>query len=160
MSKWKQGTYQVRNLNKYAGNKMPTYRSSWELAFCNFCDDHPSIIKWASENVRIPYQNPLTGKLTNYVPDFLVQYIDKNGKEHVELIEIKPSKETTLEGAKSIKDKAAVAVNTAKWAAAQAWCQQKGIRFKVLNEHSIFHTNPKRNNTKRVSKNRIPKKKK
>jgi hypothetical protein len=160
MSKWKQGTYQVKNLEKFVGKKMPTFRSSWEQMFCEFCDSHPSIVKWASENIRIPYQNPVTGKLTNYVPDFLIQYVDKNGQEHVELIEIKPSKETTLENARGTKDKIAVAVNTAKWAAAQAWCQQKGIRFKVINEDSIFHTNKKRVQKKRITKSRIPKKKK
>lgn len=160
MSKWKQGIYQVKNLEKYAGKKMPTYRSSWEQMFCQFCDDHPSIIKWSSESLRIPYQNPITGKLTNYVPDFLIQYVDKDGREHVELIEIKPSKETTMENARNTKDKIAIAVNTAKWAAAQAWCAQKGIRFKVINEDSIFHTNKKRVKGKRIAKNRIPKKRK
>lgn len=160
MSKWQQGTYQVQNLHKFVGNKMPTYRSSWELQFCRFCDEHPSVEKWASENIRIPYINPLTGKPTNYVPDFMIQYTDKNGGQHVELIEIKPSKETMLENAKSVRDRAAVAVNTAKWQAASEWCKQQGIVFKVLNEDQIFHTNKKRTTKKRVSKSRIPKKRK
>ena len=52
-----------------------------------FCDSHPNITKWASENVKIPYRHPFTGKITNYVPDFMVQYTDKNGKTRVDLIE-------------------------------------------------------------------------
>jgi len=159
MSKWHQGTYTVKNPHKYIGKKPPTYRSSWEKAFCVMCDDHPNIIKWASENIRIPYVNPLTGKLTNYVPDFMIQYIDKDGREHVELIEIKPSTETTLENARSTKDKAAVAVNTAKWQAASAWCEQQGIKFKVINEQQIFHK-PKGNKAKRQTRSRVPKKRK
>ena len=155
MSIFQQGEYQVINKSKYAGTKPPYYRSSWELAFCRMCDNHPNIIKWASENLKIPYQNPLTGKHTVYVPDFMIQYIDKNGKQHVELIEIKPSTQTTMENAKSKKDQASVVLNAAKWTAAQEWCQRKGIKFKVINEQQIFQTNKKRQ-----SKSRIPRKRK
>ena len=87
---YSQGQYVVQNPSKYVGAKMPYARSSWETAFMRFCDNHPNITKWASENVKIPYQNPFTGKITNYVPDFMVQYTDKSGKQLVELIEIKP----------------------------------------------------------------------
>lgn len=160
MSQWQQGTYQVINTHKYIGSKMPQYRSSWELHFCRMCDEHPNIVKWASENIKIPYVNPLTGRIANYIPDFMIQYIDKDGRQHVELIEIKPSKETTLENARSIKDKASIAVNTAKWQAANEWCNKQGIRFKVINEDQIFHTNKKRNAKKRVSKPRVSSKRK
>ena len=85
MSKFAQGVYEVVNGGKYIGGKKPYYRSSWELAFMRMCDNHPNIMKWASENVRIPYRNPITGKYANYVPDFMIQYIDKGGAEHVEL---------------------------------------------------------------------------
>lgn len=160
MSKYAQGEYQVVNREKYVGGKLPYYRSSWELAFCKMCDSHPNIVKWASENLKIPYQNPVTGKFANYVPDFMIQYIDKDGKEHVELIEIKPSTQTTMENARSKQDKIAVAVNAAKWQSAYEWCERKGIKFKVINEDQIFKTNKKRTAKKRVSKSRIPKKKK
>ena len=53
-----------------------------------------------SEPVKITYQNPLTGKVTGYVPDFVITYIDASGKKHAELIEIKPSSQTKLEFAK------------------------------------------------------------
>ena len=59
------------------------------------CDNHPNITKWASENVKIPYMNPMSGKYSNYVPDFMIQYIDKDGKEHVEVIEIKPNSKSS-----------------------------------------------------------------
>ena len=149
MSKFAQGVYEVVNTPKYAGSKKPYYRSSWELAFMRMCDSHPNIKKWASENVKIPYQNPLTGKYTNYVPDFMIQYIDKGGAEHVELIEIKPANQTTMENARGKGQQMQVAVNAAKWTAAQEWCKRKGIRFKVINEDQIFCNNKPRNPKKR-----------
>lgn len=154
MSKFQQGEYLVENKQKYVGGKPPYYRSSWELAFCRMCDSHPNIVKWASENIKIPYLNPLTGKHTVYVPDFMIQYIDKNGSEHVELIEIKPSTQTTMENARGKRDQASVVLNAAKWAAANEWCKRKGIRFKVINEDQIFQTKKKRNAKARIPKRR------
>ena len=34
--------------------------------------------------------------------------------------------------------------NLAKWEAANAWCKQQGIRFRVVNEDDIFHKGSKR----------------
>ena len=150
MSRFAQGEYTVENPTKYVGNKKPYYRSSWELAFMRMCDSHPNIHKWASENVKIPYMNPLTNRYANYVPDFMIQYTDRNGSTNVELIEIKPSNQTTMENAKGRGQQLAVAQNAAKWTAAQEWCQRKGIRFKVVNEDQIFQTNKKRNSKKRI----------
>lgn len=144
MKQFAQGVYEVVNTEKYVGSKKPYYRSSWELAFMRLADQHPNILKWSNENVKIPYRNPVTGKYTNYVPDFMIQYIDKNGKEHIELIEIKPSSQTTLESARGKRDALHVAVNAAKWTAAQEWCKRKGIRFKVINEDQIFKSNKAR----------------
>jgi hypothetical protein len=109
-----------------------------------FCDGHPNILKWASENVKIRYRHPLTGKITKYVPDFMVQYQDKNGKTLIELIEIKPKSQTVIEEASGKGDKIATVVNAAKWTAAQQWAEAKGIRFKVITEDQIFRNNPKK----------------
>lgn len=157
MPKWEKGHYKVRNPSKYVGQKAPTYRSSWERKFMELCDSHPNVIKWASENIRIPYVHPFTGKHTSYVPDFMMQYIDKDGGEHIELIEIKPVSQSTFESAgKSKVNKQQVVVNSAKWTAAQEWCQRKGIKFRIITENQIFHTNKKRVAKKRVSKPRKP----
>ena len=138
MSKYAQGNYQIKNPAKYVGNKTPTYRSSWEFTFMQFCDNNPSILQWASEAVHINYRNPLTGKNTIYVPDFLITYIDANGQQHAEVIEIKPQKETTLEGAKGIRNQAAAILNMSKWAAARAWCAANKLSFRVVTENDIF----------------------
>jgi TnsA endonuclease N terminal len=136
--KYSQGKYVIKNVAKYAGNNSPTYRSSWEFTFMMFCDNNPSIVQWASEPLRIPYRNPFTGKKTFYVPDFLIVYMDKNGQQHTEIVEIKPGKEAIMERTKSTRDRAYLALNTAKWAAANDFCRQIGIRFRVVTESDIY----------------------
>jgi len=120
------------------GKRAPTYRSSWEFAFMNFCDNNPAVLNWTSESVKIPYFNPVTGKQTIYVPDFIVVYVDANQKQHTELVEIKPSTQTTMEGARSYQDKLSVAINMAKWAAADNWARANNMRFRVITEYDIF----------------------
>ena len=138
MSKFAQGKYQIKNPEKYMGKRLPSYRSSWEFTFMSFCDNNPAVLNWVSEGVRIPYFNPVSGKQTIYVPDFLVVYVDANQRQHTELVEIKPSKETTMESAKSYRDKLSVAINMAKWAAADAWARANNMRFRVVTEYDIF----------------------
>lgn len=140
MGKYANGFYQIINTDKYVGKKVPQFRSSWEHSFMRFCDENPAILQWASEAIHIPYRNPFTNKNTIYVPDFMIMYVNKNGEKYGELIEIKPTKQTTLEAAgKSPRDQAAAVLNMYKWQAAQAWCGQNGLRFRVLTENDIFH---------------------
>lgn len=143
MSKYAQGKYTVKNREKYVGRKEPTYRSSWEFSFMTFCDNNPNVIQWASEPFMIPYRNPFTGKNTIYVPDFMMVYVDRTGQKHSEVVEIKPTKETALENARSTRDRAAVALNMAKWTAAQAFCKNYGMRFRIVTEQDLYH-NPTR----------------
>jgi hypothetical protein len=138
MAKYAQGKYTVKNPDKYIGRKSPTYRSSWEFTFMSFCDNNPAVINWASEAISIPYYNPVKGRQTIYVPDFLVVYVDANQKQHTEIVEIKPSTETTMESAKSYRDKLMVAMNMAKWAAADNWARANNMRFRVVTEFDIF----------------------
>lgn len=143
MSKFSQGQFFAQNPQKIIGNPNPMYRSSWELTVMTLLDKHPNVIQWASESISIPYVNPLTGKRTVYIPDFLVMFKDKNDKQRVELIEVKPSKEALAENAKSKKDKSALILNTAKWAAALTWCKKHGVTFRVLTENDIYITKGK-----------------
>jgi TnsA endonuclease N terminal len=134
-----QGKFNIRNPQKYIGGKQPTYRSGWEFAFMQFLDNNPAVLQWASESISIPYRNPFTNKQTVYIPDFLMIYNDSQGQKHAEVIEVKPSSETTLENARSTRDRAYVALNTAKWQAATAWCKMNGLKFRVVTENEIFH---------------------
>jgi hypothetical protein len=145
MAKYAQSQFRVKNPDKYMGNKTPFFRSSWEFAFMRFCDEHPSVLKWASEAIKIPYRNPFTGKYTVYVPDFFISYIDANNVQHNELIEVKPLNQTSLKEAKRNRMNQAHAVlNEAKWAAARQWCKQNGVVFRIVNENDIFHQGRRR----------------
>jgi hypothetical protein len=140
MSKFARGKFVPQHPEKYVGLKMPIYRSSWELSFMRFCDTNVSVQKWASEAVQIPYRDPLTGRNTVYVPDFFIQYADKNNRMNIELIEIKPASQTILERVgKNKYNQAQFIKNQAKWAAASLWCKQQGIKFRIVNENDLFH---------------------
>jgi hypothetical protein len=139
-SKFARGKFTMTQPEKYVGTKIPTYRSSWEWSFMRFCDTNKSVQKWASEAINIPYKDPLTGRNTIYVPDFFIQYVDKNNKIIVELIEVKPASQSILERVgKNKYNQAQFVKNQAKWAAANIWCRQQGIKFRILNENDLFH---------------------
>jgi hypothetical protein len=139
MAKFAQGDFKPKNPEKYVGKGTIRYRSGWELTFMMFCDNNKNVTQWSSESIRIPYRHPLTGKQTIYVPDFLVVYVDKNGRQIAEMVEIKPKKQTLIESkGASAQQRATVAVNHAKWAAAQAWCRRMGIAFRVITEDDLF----------------------
>lgn len=138
MAKYANGKFQVRNAEKYIGKKQPTYRSGWEFTFMQFCDNNPAIVNWASEPFMIPYRNPFTGKNTIYVPDFMIVYVDRNQQKHAEVVEVKPRKEVSFESARSDRDRAAAALNAAKWTAAKAWCAHQGLVFRIVTEEDIY----------------------
>jgi hypothetical protein len=141
MARYAKGQFQPSHPEKYLGKGFPIYRSGWELQFMRFCDNHSSITQWSSEPMRIPYINPLTNKKTTYVPDFLIQYTDKNNTMKTELIEVKPAAQTFRESAgRNPRNQAHYIINQAKWAAAKQYCKQQGIIFRVITENEMFHT--------------------
>jgi hypothetical protein len=139
MAKWAQGAYKIINPAKYVGRGTPRYRSGWELSFMRFCDTNDNVLQWASESINIPYRHPLTGKQTIYVPDFLVVYKTKDNTVRAEVVEIKPSGQSMITEKQNGKERAIVAVNYAKWAAANVWCQRQGLSFRVITEQDMFH---------------------
>ena len=144
LGNYAKGKFNMKNPDKYVGKKQPTYRSSWELTFMDFCDNNPGIKKWSSETIAVPYFNPLKNRKAMYVPDFFIMYEDAQGTMHAEVIEIKPTKETSLKAAgKSVYNQAMAVMNQCKWQAADKWCQDQGFKFRILTENDIFH-NPKK----------------
>ena len=139
MAHWAQGPYTVINRAKYVGNGEPRYRSGWEFSFMKFCDTNDSVLQWASESIAIPYRHPLTGKMTQYIPDFLITYRTRNNQMRAELIEIKPKKQSVIESKMSSRDRAIVAINYAKWDAATKWARRNGLVFRVITEQDMFH---------------------
>lgn len=139
MASFAQGIYTPKHPEKYVGKHKPKYRSGWELTFMIFCDNNKNVISWASEAMAIPYRHPLTGKITQYIPDFFVLYEDKFGRQKAEIVEIKPKKQSLIESrVASAKDRAIVAINHAKWASAKAYCEQQGLTFRVITEDDLF----------------------
>ena len=139
MANYAQGIFVPTNPQKYIGKHDPKYRSGWEFTFMQFCDRNKNIIQWSSESIIIPYIHPLTGKRTNYIPDFLVVYENKHGHQKAEIVEIKPKKQSLIESkVASARDRAVVAINHAKWASAMAFCKQNGLTFRVLTEDDLF----------------------
>lgn len=144
MANFAQGFYEVKNTAKYVGKGQPKYRSGWEFTFMRFLDSNDNVINWASEPVRIPYKHPLTGKMTMYVPDFLVTYRGPNNTTRSELIEIKPKNQSVVESKMKPRDKAVVAINYCKWDSAVKWANQNGLTFRVLTEDDIFRNGGKK----------------
>ncbi len=140
----KKGFFRPRNQEKYIGdiNKI-VYRSSWEQDFMRFLDNNIKVIRWASEEIAIPYVKPTTGRVHKYYPDFYVEYL-KAGKLVKEVVEVKPDKQIrrpTTKGKKKqtqLYEAVTWAINMAKWKAAQQYCAHQGFRFKLMSEKHIF----------------------
>jgi hypothetical protein len=143
--KFSQGTFTPKNTEKYIGNGIPRYRSSWELTVMKMLDENEGIQQWASESIKIPYRDPFTGKATVYVPDFLVVYTDKDQKKHAEVWEIKPKNQAFAESVgKNNLNQAQYIKNMAKWEVARQYCAKMGLTFRVITEDQIFHTGAKK----------------
>jgi len=139
MANYAQGIFVPTQPQKYIGKHNPKYRSGWEFTFMQFCDKNKNVIQWSSESIIIPYIHPLTGKRTNYIPDFLVVYENKHGQQKAEIVEIKPKKQSLIESkVANARDRAVVAINHAKWASAMAFCKQNGLTFRVITEDDLF----------------------
>jgi hypothetical protein len=143
MSKFAQGPYTVKNAAKYVGKGVPRYRSGWELSFMQFLDNNDHVMQWASESIQIPYRNPITGKQSIYVPDFLITYRTRQNTLIAEVVEIKPKKQSVIESKMSNRDRMVVAINYAKWDSATKWCARNGLKFRVITEDDMFRNGGK-----------------
>jgi hypothetical protein len=142
--KFTQGVYKVKNPEKYVGLGSPRYRSSWELSVMRMCDENDAIHQWASESIKIPYRDPLSGKPTIYVPDFLVIFQNNKKQKRAEVWEIKPANQTLKERVgKNVYNQAQYVRNMVKWQAAKAFCAQNGLKFRIITEHDLYHTGKK-----------------
>lgn len=111
---------------------------------CRFLDLTPAVIEWASESIVIGYINPLTGKAAKYYPDFLFKYKDNSGNIVIELVEIKPYKQTIPPKSTKGKNRQTLiteakmwAVNQAKWKAAKVYCDMRSIVFRIMTEKEL-----------------------
>lgn len=143
--KFSQGFYKLKNPTKYIGVGEPKYRSSWEFAVMKMCDENQAVQSWASESIKIPYRDPLSGRSTVYVPDFFVVLLDNHKNKRAELWEIKPVNQTLRESVGINKyNQAQYVKNMVKWQAARNWCKQHNVTFRIITENDLFHTGKKR----------------
>lgn len=138
------GYFKPRNPHKYKGDVSNIiYRSSWELKAMAYFDQHSSILKWASEELVIPYRSAVDGKIHRYFPDFWVKKIGRDGNKSIVVIEVKPYKET-IEPKKQKKmtktylnEVKTWGVNTSKWNAAIEYCKTRGWDFRLMTEYEL-----------------------
>ena len=144
--KTKTGIFHPTRPEKYIGSApYVQYRSSWEESVLKFCDNNPNVLRWSYEDIEIPYLKPLPNgnlKRAMYIPDVFVEYVNRGGQVVREILEIKPNKQTRRSRSRNVTKKMnenyTYAVNVAKWAAAEKWCNARGIKFKIVTELSIF----------------------
>ena len=140
MRKSYKGLYKPTNPKKYVGDtKMIVYRSLLERRFMRYCDLNEDILYWASEELPVRYYNPLDKKYHRYFPDFVVKTV--NNEKY--MIEIKPSRQVAKPKPPKKKTKSYMREsfeyikNQAKWQAAKSYCDDKGMKFKLITEKDL-----------------------
>jgi hypothetical protein len=162
----KQGYYKVQNKEKYMGDpNLVIFRSSWEHTFCRWCDFSPSILRWSSEPIRVPYydrvskldelkrqgldpNNPKNWVVKYYNTDYWIEVAKGDGTTQKMFVEIKPSGK--LKKPIPPNDNAPLKevrrfnllakeylINEAKFAALKAWAERSGAQFWVFTEETL-----------------------
>jgi len=135
--------YKPQNPEKYTGNPDNIIcRSLWERKFCKYLDSNDTIIRWASEEIKIPYLSSIDKKMHFYYPDFIFEA--KQGDTVTTfMVEIKPKKQTKQPSFKKnkksyLQESIQFEINNCKWKAAQYFCKKNGWIFKILTEDDLF----------------------
>ena len=114
-----------------------------------YLDNTPSVLRWSSEEIVVPYVSPLDNRVHRYFPDFYMKYKDNKGMIVEALIEIKPSKQTkppdpkrkkTKTGRTSkryLKEVNTYIINDAKWKQAIKFCNERGWNWRIVTEKEI-----------------------
>lgn len=131
---YKQGIVDSKCLKKYADsckNEPIIYRSGLELQFIQYCENNPSIIKWASEPIKIPYYSRLEAKECNYYPDYIIE----NKKGNKVIVEVKPYQQTVKPDlTDNIWLKEQWVKNLDKWSAAKEFAEKHNMKFIIVTE--------------------------
>lgn len=145
--KYHQGVYNLIYPSKYLGDPSVIYwRSSWEYKLYFYLDNEPRVLKWNVEGTTIPYEMEENGRWTTmrYHPDCYAEIQKLDGSVEKNLIEIKPYNETipplypkrvTAKSLETHEYRMKMFLkNLAKWKAAKAFCDKRGINFFVMTE--------------------------
>ena len=144
MAESKKSLYKPSFPKKYQGDvRNIVCRSTWERKFCQYCDINESILEWGSEEFWIPYKSPVDNRTHRYFPDFIIKRKESTGQIKTYVIEVKPRKQTKAPRKKKNVTKAYLhecktyAINQAKWSAANEWCKDRKIEFKIITEKEL-----------------------
>lgn len=108
-----------------------------------WCDTHPDVLKWSSEELAIPYVSPVDRKYHRYFPDFMIQKRTASGAIQNVLIEIKPYTQTKPPNTpkkrtkKYLNEILRYEINKAKWNAAMEFCSRSGMSFQLITENEL-----------------------
>ena len=134
-SHYKQGVRDPKRFKKYIAsckNEPVIFRSGLELEFINYCENNPSIKRWASEPIKIKYYSRLDSKEMNYYPDFI---IEKTNGDRI-IVEIKPKAQTYKPTVyDNLWSKEAWIKNMDKWIAAYKFAKKHKMSFVVVCEN-------------------------
>jgi hypothetical protein len=142
---YKQGFFSPRFPKKYIGD--PTnivYRSGWEKRVMQTLDENTNVLRWASEEIVIPYISPIDNRPHRYFVDFYVEARAPDGSIKKMLLEVKPAAQTKPPKSPARKTKRYISevmtygVNEAKWKAAKEFCLDKGWEFRIITEAELF----------------------
>jgi hypothetical protein len=142
---YKQGFFSPKFPKKYIGD--PTnivYRSGWEKRVMQSLDENTNVLRWASEEIVVPYISPIDNRPHRYFVDFYVEARAVDGSIKKMLLEVKPAAQTQPPKSPKRKTKRYISevmtygVNEAKWRAAQEFCKDKGWEFRLITEAELF----------------------
>ena len=137
--------FKPENPEKYVGKVNDIVsRSSWETKMFRWCDNNPSVIKWNSEDIVIPYYSAADGKMRRYHIDVYAAIKMKDGSVKQYLIEIKPHAQTikpVMRGRKKketyLNECYTFQVNSDKWKHAKAWAEKNNMEFIIMSEYEL-----------------------
>ena len=144
-TKKKLGQFIPKNPTKYVGQYPIVIRSSWERMFCQWLDINLTVLEWSSENIVVPYYDPVMMKYRRYFPDFWVKIKNRDDSIDKYIIEIKPYRECypPKKGRKTKKtlrlQESTYLTNKAKFIAATEYCHKMGYKFKIMTERELFN---------------------
>ena len=140
MRKSYRGLFRPTNPKKYVGNtKQIVYRSLLERKFMRYCDLNEDILYWASEELPVRYYNPLDKKYHRYFPDFVVKTVN-NDKYMIEIKpyrQVKKPKQPKRKTKSYMRESFEYIKNQAKWQAAKSYCDDNGMKFKLITEKDL-----------------------
>jgi hypothetical protein len=137
------GRFRPKNPQKYKGDANNIiYRSTWEIKVMNYLDENPNVLWWGSEELPIPYLNPIDKKKHRYFPDFIAKMKKSDGTVITYVIEVKPEKQTQPPKQKRktksfLQESITYEINKAKWYAAEEFCKDHGWQFQILTEKHL-----------------------